>query len=37
MINNVDIIILCLPTPVNANKTPNLSYIKKLLLILNHT
>ena len=32
MINNVDIIILCLPTPVNANKTPNLSYIKKALI-----
>ena len=31
MINRVDIIILCLPTPVNANKTPNLSYIKKAL------
>ena len=32
MINHVDIIILCLPTPVNANKTPNLSYIKKALI-----
>jgi len=31
-INSVDIIILCLPTPVNTNKTPNLSYIKKALI-----
>ena len=32
IINHVDIIILCLPTPVNVNKTPNLSYIKKALI-----
>lgn len=30
-INKVDVIILCLPTPVNKNKTPNLSSIKKTL------
>ena len=28
IIRKVDIIILCLPTPVNKNKSPDLSYIK---------
>ena len=31
-ISNVDLIILCLPTPLTKNKLPDLSFIKKTML-----
>ena len=29
IINNVDVIIICVPTPLNKNKTPDMSYISE--------
>ena len=29
VLNDVDVILICVPTPLNANKTPDVSYIQK--------
>ena len=34
LLNNMDIIILCVPTPLTKNKKPDLSYIKKSVLLI---
>ncbi len=35
LISEVDLIVLCVPTPLSKNKLPDLSYIKETLLSIN--